>query len=214
MNTFRLLHDIVTYSAGSLIIGVLLTIVLEILLFVTIKGFFPKSVFSPFSLIVGIILALFLGFRMVPLCGAVSLKWMCIDFENYIVSLIPQDILSSELIVDQEYTDQLIDRALDEFPIFASFVESGTFIGQSAAEIAHIMADTLNSFLNQFIIEAVLWSLFYLFIASALVVWTMKKNWDYKLGSSRTRPNSFSTGNNMRQRHVSYGHSRSSRLRR
>lgn len=213
MSTFGLLHDIFTYSAGSLVIGVLLTIAFVVLLFVIIKGFFPKSAFSPLSIVVGVIFACFLGYRMVSLCGAVSLKWMCDDFEEYMTSLIPPELRAADMPVDKEFTDQMMGRALDEFPIFSSFVGSGTFEGMSMSEVAHVMADTLNSFLNQFILEAILWSLFYLAVAAALVVWTMKKEWDNRLGQSHRRPTS-SSGSYTRQRYVSHGHSRYSRFRR
>ena len=214
MSTFGLLHDIITYSAGSLFIGLLLTVVLIAILFIIIKGFFPKSTFSPLSILVGFILTLFLGYRMVSLCGAVSLKWMCDDFENYISSLIPQGLQDEQLIVDKQYSDQLIESAKEEFPIFSSFVDTGTFTGQSIVNLPHVMADELNSFLNQFIITAILWSLFYLAVAAGLVIWTMKKEWDYRLNQKRNRSSFPSSINSTRAGHTSRGHSRSSRLRR
>lgn len=61
MNTIGLLYDILTYSASSLIIGLIVTFLLVGLLFFIIKGFFPQSTFSPLSIVVGVVLTFFLA---------------------------------------------------------------------------------------------------------------------------------------------------------
>lgn len=216
MNTISLLYDILTYSAGSLIIGVLVTLLLVGLMFFIVKGFFPQSTFSLLSIVVGIILTLFLGYRMVTMCGAISLKWMCDDFEVYVNSLIPDDVRQAAVPLSEGGANKFVSRAIDEFPILSQFVGSGTFIGTDTSNIAHVMAETLNGFLNQFIWKSLLWSLLYLIIASALVVWTLKKQWDHRLNSAGKRTvghTTTSTGRYSRMSHTSRGYSRSSRYR-
>lgn len=216
MNTFSLLHDILTYSAGSLILGVLVTLLLVGALFFVIKGFFPQSTFSPLSIAVGFILTIFLGYRMVTMCGAVSLKWMCDDFESYVNSLIPDDMRTMAVPLSENDTNGIIHQAIDEFPILSQFVGDGTFIGYDTSNIAAVMAETLNDFLYQFIWQSLLWSIFYLVVASVLVVWTLKKQWDSRLNSAKKHAagsSSISAGRYSRTSHTSRGHSRSSRYR-
>lgn len=213
MNTIGLLYDILTYSAGSLIIGLIVTLLVVGLLFFIIKGFFPQSTFSPLSIVVGIVLTFFLGYRMVTMCGAISLKWMCDDFETYINGLIPDEMLQKVVPVSQSEADMIIDKALDEFPILSQFVGGGTFTGTDTSNVAHVMAKTLNDFLNQFIWESLLWSFLYLVIASALVVWTLKKQWDYRMKPYQKRTNrsnlTSSPGRYSKMSHTSNrGHSR------
>lgn len=212
MNTIGLLYDILTYSAGSLIIGLIVTLLVVGLLFFIIKGFFPQSTFSPLSIVVGIVLTFFLGYRMVTMCGAISLKWMCDDFETYINGLIPDEMLQKVVPVSQSEADMIIDKALDEFPILSQFVGGGTFTGTDTSNVAHVMAKTLNDFLNQFIWESLLWSFLYFVIASALVVWTLKKQWDYRVSSSKGWLSRRHT-TNFSGRHSRIGHTSGSRSR-
>lgn len=213
MGKLELFRDIVTYSAGSLIIGILLTILFVILMFVIIKGFFPKSTFSPLTIVVGIVLTLFLGKEMVTMCGAISLKWMCDDYETYVNSLIPTEALTAGIPLDRTETDAIVNQSLKEFPIISAYVTNGEFEGQTTSNIAHTMADTLNSYLNRFILYAILWSLLYLAIASGLVIWTLKKEWDNKIDTKQRTTGKLS-GRYSRFRHTSAGHSRSTRFRR
>ena len=57
------LFQIVAYSIGNLFLGILLTVVGVILLFVLIQSWYRNSTFTPVSYIVGGILFLFLSFR-------------------------------------------------------------------------------------------------------------------------------------------------------
>lgn len=214
MTQITLLYDILKYSASSIIVGIIVTLLLVGLMFFIVKGFFPRSTFSPLSILVGLILTLFLGFRMITMCGAISLKWMCNDFETYVNSLIPDDMDQLEIPLSERDADRIVSQAIDEFPILPHFVSSGTFIGTNTSNIAHIMAETLNDFLNQFIWQTLLWGLVYLAIAAVLVVWTLKKQWDHRLSSSGKHMPGHSTtfsGRYSRMSHTSRGHSRSSR---
>lgn len=216
MNTIGLLYDILTYSASSLIIGLIVTLLLVGLLFFIVKSFFPQSTFSLLSIVVGVVLTFFLGYRMITMCGAISLKWMCDDFETYINSLIPENMLHEAVPLSKSDTDMITDKALREFPILSQFVGGGTFIGTDTSTIAHAMATTLGEFLNQFIWQSLLWGFVYLAIAAALVVWTLKKQWDVRLSSSGRRTSGHtatSSGRYSRISHTSRGHSRSSRYR-
>ena len=211
MATLRLFHDIMFYSAGSLIIGLLLTIGIVVLLFVLIKSFFPNSAFSPVSIIAGIVLTFFLSFKMVTMCGAISLKWMCDDFEQFISNSMPQELIDADIPLSESDTDALIEKAIEEYPIFASYVYSGTFTGFTSGNIAHTMAETLDEFLTQFIVESILWSLLYMVIAGVIVIWSLKRMWDSRLKTSSR--NQYVSGNPRR----GYGtkrHARSMRYRR
>lgn len=212
MAQIALLYDILKYSAGSIIIGIVVTILLVGLMFFIIKGFFPRSTFSPLSIVVGLILSVFLGYRMITMCGAIGLKNMCDDFELYVNSLLPDDTFQSEKPLSESDVDEIISQAIDEFPILSHFVGGGTFTGTNTSNIAQIMAETLSDFLNQFIWQSLLWSMIYMVIAAALVVWTLKKQWDYRLSSSKNH-SSTSSGRYSRMSHTSRGHSRSSRYR-
>lgn len=175
MTQITLLYDILKYSASSIIVGIIVTLLLVGLMFFIVKGFFPRSTFSPLSILVGLILTLFLGFRMITMCGAISLKWMCNDFETYVNSLIPDDMLQEAVPLSETDTDMIIDKSIKKFPILSQLVDSRTFAGNNIANIAEDITKTINGHLNQFIWKSILWSLACLIIAAALVVWTLKR---------------------------------------
>lgn len=209
-----LLQDIISYSSWSLVIGLLLTIMFVVLMFVIIKGFYPKSTFTPLSFVVGAVLTVFLAYRMIILCGAIGLKSLCDDYAAYINSLLPAGTQYLPIPITKEQVDDLLAQSLEEFPIIGSFVGSGEFTGHTTADIAQSMADTLNSFLNQYIVSSLLWSVAYLIIAAAIVVWTIKKSWDNRMNGGRSATNYNSANTNYRAGHTSNGHARSTRYRR
>ena len=89
------LFQIVAYSIGNLFLGILLTVVGVILLFVLIQSWYRNSTFTPVSYIVGGILFLFLSFQSILLCGAVTIKSYSEDVEGAInswVAEVPSDI--------------------------------------------------------------------------------------------------------------------------
>lgn len=65
------LFQIVAYSIGNLFLGILLTVVGVILLFVLIQSWYRNSTFTPVSYIVGGILFLFLSFQSILLCVSI-----------------------------------------------------------------------------------------------------------------------------------------------
>ena len=75
------LFQIVAYSIGNLFLGILLTVVGVILLFVLIQSWYRNSTFTPVSYIVGGILFLFLSFQSIckhsDKCTFYTLRFDC-----------------------------------------------------------------------------------------------------------------------------------------
>ena len=172
---FSLIYDIIQYAFGSIIVGLLLAVSMVGLLFFLIRGFYPKKTFSPLSILAGIVLAVLLIFRLVPMCGAIALKWKCTDVKEWLDTnlihpeqyLIPRDISSEESV-------RIAEELIEQYPIISTFADTGIFEGHTTATISTAMAETLNSYLNPFIWKAIIWSLVYVIVAAAIVVYTMK----------------------------------------
>ncbi len=175
-----LLGDIIHYAFGSFILGVLLTVTFVILLFLLIKGFYPRKTFSPLSFIAGAVLCVLLIPQMISLCGAVALKIKCGEVATWLDANV---IHSSEYINPVEVTPEeshiICERLIDNFPMVASFVGAGEFSGFDTSNISVAIADTLNSFLNQFILESLGWSLLFLAITAGVVIFTMRAETHY-----------------------------------
>ncbi len=172
---FGLLWDIIHYAIGSLFVGLILTCALVGLLFFIIKGFYTKRAFSGLSIVAGLVLTLILPFQIIPMCGAIALKWKCQDLKEWVDEnlvhpeqyLVPREISSEE-------SQELVQEIIEQYPIVDSFVGSGIFEGYDTSNISQAIADTLNDFLNPFIYKALGWSIFFVVLTAVIVVWTMK----------------------------------------
>lgn len=180
MYYLNLLHEIITYAIGSLFIGIALAVLLTFALFWIIRACYPRSTFSMLSIITGIILVILLSYQMISMCGAIGMKWKCDDFEVYINNMIPEDELIYPRSLSKQETHQMMDQAIEEFPLIGYYVGWGDFWGYDTSNIAHVMADTVNDFLNQFIWEALLWSLIETLLAAIIVVWSIHKSKELK----------------------------------
>ena len=109
MMNISLLSDIIKYASGSLVVGCLITALGVFLLFFLIRGFYPKSTFSPLSILTGIVLAVLLAIEMVPMCGAISLKWMIDDYEHHIDSFVSEYAKNTVMPISKQESMRLFE---------------------------------------------------------------------------------------------------------
>lgn len=167
------LVNILMYSMGSLLLGVFLTILGIVLMFVLIRSWWRDSTFTPMSFVVGGILFFFLAFQAVLLCGAVTIKSYCDDVEtaiNGMVANIPDDIPFST-----EDSQQILDNISEEWPLVGYYVNLADFRGHTSATIAGAMADELRSYMNWFILRRVCWSLAFVVVGAIIVIKTITR---------------------------------------
>lgn len=158
---------------GSLLLGVFLTILGIVLMFVLIRSWWRDSTFTPMSFVVGGILFFFLAFQAVLLCGAVTIKSYCDDVEMAIdgmVANVPDDILFST-----EDSQQILDRISEEWPLVGYYVNMADFQGHTSATIGSAMADELRSYMNWFILRRVCWSLAFVVVGAIIVIKTITR---------------------------------------
>lgn len=186
---FSLLGDIIHYALGSFILGVVLTILFVVLLFLLIKGFYPRKTFSPLSIIAGAVLCLLLVPQMITLCGAVGLKIKCSDVAEWLdVYVVHSSDYTTPVEITPGDSHVICDRLIDNYPMVASFVGGGEFTGYDTSNICEAISDTLNSFLNQFIWESLGWSFLYLIVAATVVILTMRVENHYGRSARTARP--------------------------
>ncbi|HIY87266.1 MAG TPA: hypothetical protein H9824_01000 [Candidatus Bacteroides pullicola] len=165
------LVNILMYSIGSLLLGVFLTIVGIVLMFVLIRSWWRNSTFTPMSFVVGGILFFFLAYQAVLICGAVTIKSYCDDVEmaiNGMVANIPDDVPFST-----EDSQVILDQISEEWPLVGYYVNMADFRGHTSATIGSAMADELRSYMNWFILRRVCWSLAFVVIGAIIVVKTI-----------------------------------------
>lgn len=162
------LFNILTYSMGSLLLGIILTIAGIGLMFVFVKLWWKVDTFTPMSFICGFILFFFLAFQSVLFCGAVTIKSYCDDIEiaiNQIVDKIPLNNRFS-----QEDSQLILNQISETCPLVGYYVNMADFEGHTPATIAKAMADELRSVMNWFILRRIGWSLLFVFIGAVAII--------------------------------------------
>lgn len=189
------LFQIVAYSIGNLFLGILLTVVGVILLFVLIQSWYRNSTFTLVSYIVGGILFLFLSFQSILLCGAVTIKSYSEDVECAINSWVAE--VPSDIPFNQEDSQHVLEQITEEWPLVGYFVGGADFTGHTSVTIAQAMAEELRSFMNYFILRRVGWSLLFIVCGVVIVIKSMERVSRRRYSSTR----SMATGSSRRRRY-------------
>ena len=202
MMNISLLSDIIKYASGSLVVGCLITALGVFLLFFLIRGFYPKSTFSPLSILTGIVLAVLLAIEMVPMCGAISLKWMIDDYEHHIDSFVSEYAKNTVMPISKQESMRLFEMASDEFPLVNQLIEYAYVEGGNAASVASDIAMAVDEELNEFIWYAIVWSLLYIIIAAFIVIKTLHSYKEVKYKHSRSARSGTQIHSRMGGRHT------------
>ena len=192
MMNISILSDIIKYASGSLVVGCLITVLGVFLLFFLIRGFYPKSTFSPLSILTGIVLAILLAIEMVPMCGAISLKWMISDYERHIDSFVSEYAKHTAVPISRQESMRLVNQLIEY-----AYVEGG-----NAASVASDIASAVDEELNKFIWYAIGWSLLYIIIAAFIVIKTLHSYKEVKYKRNGSNHSGVRTHSRMSGRHT------------
>lgn len=169
------LYNILSYSIGSLFIGVLLTAVGIILMFVLIRGWWRNCQFSAVSYVAGVVLFFFLSFQSVLICGAITIKSYADDVYRQINTLI--ESVEQSHCFSKEESQQVLERITDEYPLVGYYVGGADFTNHTPQTLAGAMVDELHSFMNKFIMRRVLWSLLFITVGAIAVIKTISREY-------------------------------------
>lgn len=163
--------------------GVLIAIACMALFVFLIKGWYKDAKFSPISYVVGFVLFLFLSFQCVLIVGSLKIISISDLYEGRIASLV--EGYSPEEEISQTQASHMIDTIIREFPILTYYIGGVTTSGYTASEFPSVMAHELRSFMCWYIFRRVLWCMFFVIIASIMVIKSLNKNYS---GLKRRRP--------------------------
>lgn len=183
------LYQILSYSIGSLFLGVILTVAGVALMFYIIKSWYRNNTFTPVSFIIGGVLTILLSFQMTLLCGAVTIKGYCSDMEDYINEIVCN--IPSTIQFSRGDSQNILDDISQEWPLVGYFVDTANFAGHTSADIAKSMADEMQSYMNKFILRRVLWSLLFVVLGAFTVIKTMDVARKSSRGRSQARRRSY-----------------------
>ncbi|MDO4187057.1 MAG: hypothetical protein Q4D30_11340 [Bacteroidales bacterium] len=170
------LLDILRYSFGSIIWGILIALSCMALFVFLIKGWYKDATFSPISYVVGVILFLLLSFQCILIVGSLKIIDSTDSYETQIRQIVEYRYAPSDEISLQE-ADDIIKEIIERFPILHYYISGGTFSGHTARQLPHSIASEIRSFMSWYIVRRILWCLGFVVVGAFCVIKTMSSHY-------------------------------------
>ena len=166
------LLDILKYSFGSVIWGIMIAVICMVLFVLIIKGWYKDATFSPVSYVVGFFLFLLLSIQCVLITGSLKIIEISEEYESRI-STIVESISFPADEVSQTEASRVIDTVIDELPILQYYISGGEFSGFTAKELPHAIVTELRLFMRWYIFRRILWCLGFVIVGAVFVIKSM-----------------------------------------
>ena len=185
-----MIENILTYSVGSFIWGILIALACTGLILFIIKAINQDSYFTPLSYIIALILCVILAYNCTIICSAISMKSDIGFVEGIITQIVQISIASYDSAADQEVTNEILQTVLRENPILYHSIGLSNFEGIKLSELPHLLANNFYDYLNSLIWEKVLWSLLFIVVGIVLTIVTLGRTgnsnrYRSRMGNSR-----------------------------
>ena len=166
------LFNILTNSIGSIFIGILITLMGMALMFYIIKSWYKNRKYTLLSYLLGGVFFFLLVYHAIIICGAITIKDYGDDLEELVDNYVGD--LPDNTVFSQEETQAILERLGDDLPIVGYYADYADFSGHTPQNIARSMNESMQSFMNEYIVEHLLWSLFFVILGAFLIIKTMK----------------------------------------
>ncbi len=163
--------DIIRFSAGSILWGVLIALLCMAAFVFIIKGWWKNAVFTVGTYIVGAVLFILLSVQCVLICGSIKIINTTDIYEERISAMLSG--IDGSYMLSMEENDKIIGELTDRYPILENYIGGGDFSGHKASDIPHVMADELRSFMKEYIVRRLLWCLGFVVVAGVIAVKTI-----------------------------------------
>lgn len=178
------LWNIIQYSIGSLVWGVLIAVLCMALFVFIIKGWWKDAMFSIWSYIIGFILFVLLAFQCTMIVGSLKIIDTTDTYEAYFNEIV-DNIYEGWEEVPTEQADIIIKKAIAEYPLLEYYIGGGDFSGFNAKQLPGAIAEELRSFMRAYITRRLFWCLGFVLVAGVLGIKTLDKRYASPIRSSR-----------------------------
>lgn len=178
------LWNIIQYSIGSLVWGVLIAVLCMALFVFIIKGWWKDAMFSIWSYIIGFVLFVLLAFQCTMIVGSLKIIDTTDTYEAYFNEIV-DNIYEGWEEVPTEQADIIIKKAIAEYPLLEYYIGGGDFSGFNAKQLPGAIAEELRSFMRAYITRRLLWCLGFVLVAGVLGIKTLDKRYASPIRSSR-----------------------------
>lgn len=163
------LFDILRYSIGSVIWGVLIALSCMALFVFLIKGWYKDATFSLISYVVGTILFLFLSFQCILIVGSFKIIDTTDYYEKEISTIVDHAYVAADEVTIEQ-ADDILQTIIGKYPILQYYISGGEFSGYTAKELPHAIAGELRSYMCWYIFRRILWCLAFVIVGAVCVI--------------------------------------------
>ena len=168
------LINIIQFSSGSLLWGILIALACMAMFVFIIKGWWKDAMFSVWSYLIGALLFIMLSFQCTMIVGSLKIINTSDEYEAYFTAIVNSAYDGWEEI-SKESSDVVIKKAIAEFPLLEYYISGGEFTGYNAKQLPAAIAGELRSFMRMYIVRRVLWCLGFVIVAGVLGIKTLNK---------------------------------------
>lgn len=168
------IFELIKFSFGSLIWGLLMAVVIMALFFVLLGVFCPNSRFSPATYIISGVTGLLLASQCVLVCGSVKLLGYVDDIRSEAAGLINAGIEAGRTAADA--SADAVGNLLDEYPVISKYADIGSFDSASVSAVPQIVADRVSDGVKSYILRRVWWMLGFVVIGMLAAMKTMVRH--------------------------------------
>lgn len=193
---------IIRYFIGSLIGGIVVSIVLVVGLAFLVRGIKSSSNFTPLTLVGSIVVFLFVSVQMVLLMGAHSVKGYANDMADDVRMTVRQfPVQTTDFTEDMTEMDGVAAGwkafVADKYPVLGYYlryidlpqnlnVASSSMVDNLDGLTVEMMA-SLNSYINYYMLRRILWALAFLVVGGIGLGFTLETSYSssssYRYGS-------------------------------
>lgn len=182
------LFEILRYSTGSVLLGILFGLACLALFFFLIKGWYKNATFTPVSYIVGAVLGILLIFQSILICGSVSIYRSISRYEMIAQEMVDKYLAyNPDRVFTNSETNALTQDIISNNPLLSYYVGGSEIVGYNVSQYPKALADACRTYFRWYIFRRVMWSLGFVIVAAVIVIKTMEHS-QQSHRPSRTRP--------------------------
>ena len=167
------LAEIISFSMGSLIWGVLIAIIFVALFFVIISNWYKNMPLTPVSYIICAILFLILAFHCVFIVGEIKIISSADDYKAYIQQIFNMLNIDGNMWIKESEAKPVLDSLFDHYPLLQHYLCDYSYEG-TVAQMPNSMIDYFVSLVKEELLYDILWCLGAVIVASILVILSMR----------------------------------------
>ena len=174
---------ILSNSFGSLLIGIVASLVVVVLALVLIRSWQNNRQFTPMSYLIGAVLGACLAFQFVCVSGALTVRGYCDDLEQVLTHV--EQVVSDGTSPQDDPVAVVNHYISSEWPLLAGYVEQA---GDTAVMNGTALVDNLRSDINYYLLCRAGWSMLFLTIGIWGIARSMERPRRSSRGSYHSRP--------------------------